>query len=181
MIKYIALLRGINISGKNKVSMAELKIELEKKYKNVITYLNSGNVIFESDIDDKDTIKMNIEEIINGKFCLNIPVFIITKVELEYLLNNCPKWWGLGNKEIYDNIIFVIPPTTYNEVYSAIGEPKVPLEHVQEYKNNIFWSYSLKDYRKTNWWSKTASTEISNRITIRTANTIRKVFELCNR
>ena len=46
-MKYIALLRGINISGKNKISMSELKLELEKnKYQNVSTYLNSGNVIF---------------------------------------------------------------------------------------------------------------------------------------
>lgn len=46
MDKYIVLLRGINISGKNKISMSELKIELEKLgYSNVITYLNSGNVI----------------------------------------------------------------------------------------------------------------------------------------
>lgn len=46
-MKFIALLRGINISGKNKISMIELKKELEEnKYRNVFTYLNSGNVIF---------------------------------------------------------------------------------------------------------------------------------------
>ena len=44
-MKYIVLLRGINISGKNKISMAELKSELDKNYQNVLTYLNSGNVI----------------------------------------------------------------------------------------------------------------------------------------
>ena len=61
-MKYIALLRGINISGKNKISMSELKLELEKnKYQNVSTYLNSGNVIFESDIKDKNVIKSNIQ------------------------------------------------------------------------------------------------------------------------
>ena len=57
IMKYIALLRGINISGKDKISMSELKLELEKNnYQNVSTYLNSGNVIFESDIDNKDSI-----------------------------------------------------------------------------------------------------------------------------
>ena len=57
IMKYIALLRGINISGKDKISMIELKLELEKNnYQNVSTYLNSGNVIFESDIDNKDSI-----------------------------------------------------------------------------------------------------------------------------
>lgn len=46
-MKYIALLRGINISGQNKISMSELKRALEENgYENVSTYLNSGNVIF---------------------------------------------------------------------------------------------------------------------------------------
>lgn len=47
-MQYIALLRGINISGKNKISMNDLKKELEEnEYKNVSTYLNSGNIIFQ--------------------------------------------------------------------------------------------------------------------------------------
>ena len=49
-MKYIALLRGINISGKNKIAMSDLKREFTTLgYKKVITYLNSGNVVFESD------------------------------------------------------------------------------------------------------------------------------------
>lgn len=45
MGKYIVLLRGVNISGKNKISMQELKEKLSKNgYENVLTYLNSGNV-----------------------------------------------------------------------------------------------------------------------------------------
>ena len=68
-MKYIALLRGINISGKNKISMSELKKELEEnKYREVVTYLNSGNVIFETDIDNKKTIMEDIYGII--KRCL---------------------------------------------------------------------------------------------------------------
>ena len=47
--------------------------------------------------------------------------------------------------------------------------------------NFIFWSYDLKNYRKSNWWNKTASTNISDKITIRTANTMKKVLEICNR
>lgn len=182
MIKYIALLRGINIGGKNKISMSELKGELEQiGYENVITYLNSGNVLFTSDIDSKNTIKDNIHLMILNKFKLDIPVYIITADELEDLLNNSPKWWGTENKKIYDNIIFIISPTKYGEVYQELGEPKKEYEKIYEYKNNIFWSYNLDNYRKTNWWSKTASTNIGSKITIRTANTMRKILEICKR
>ena len=180
-MKYIALLRGINISGKNKIAMKELKQEFENLgYKEVITYLNSGNVVFASDIDDKTKIKNNIQIMIKDKFNLEIPVFIITSQELEELINHSPDWWGKENKEIYDNIIFIIPPTTYKEVFNTIGSPN-EYEKIQEYKNNIFWSFDLKNYRKSNWWSKTASTEISNSITIRTANTMKKILEICNK
>lgn len=58
MQKYIALLRGINVGGKNKISMPELKKMFEDcGYKDVITYINSGNVIFSCDSEDKEEIK----------------------------------------------------------------------------------------------------------------------------
>ena len=181
-MKYIALLRGINISGKNKISMNELKLVLEEnKYQNVLTYLNSGNVIFESNIDDKESIMKNIHEIIKNKSNLEIPVFVMTVFELEEILNNNPNWWGTDNKEIYDNLIFIIPPTKYKEVYDVIGEPSEEIEKIKEYNNFIFWSYDLKNYRKSNWWIKTASTDIKDKITIRTATTMKKVLEICRR
>ena len=178
MMKYIVLLRGVNISGKNKISMKELKEELQHLgYQEVVTYLNSGNIIFESDVEDKERIKKDVYFMIKKKFLLDIPIFIMTKHELEDLLMHHPNWWGTGNKEIYDNIIFVIPPTIYEEIFHVVGSAN-EYEKIQEYKNNIFWSYSLKDYQKTNWWSKTASTSIRKQITIRTANTMKKILEL---
>lgn len=181
-MKYIALLRGINISGKNKISMPELKKLLEENnYQNVSTYLNSGNIIFECNIDNKETIMDNIHTLIKTKFLLDIPVYITTDKELENILNNSPKWWGSSNKEIYDNLIFIIPPTKYGEIYNTIGSPKEGLEQIEEYNNCIFWSFDLNNYRKSNWWVKTASTDIKDKITIRTANTMRKILEICQK
>ena len=181
-MKYIAFLRGINISGKNKTSMPELKKLLEENnYQNVLTYLNSGNIIFECNINNKQTIMNNIHTLIKTKFILDIPVYITTDKELEDILNNSPKWWGSNNKEIYDNLIFIIPPTKYEEVYNTIGSPKEGLEQIEEYNNCIFWSFDLNNYRKSNWWVKTASTDIKDKITIRTANTMRKILEICQK
>ena len=181
-MKYVALLRGINISGKNKISMSELKKILEEnRYKNVITYLNSGNVIFESNTDNKENMMQDIYKIVKNKFNLEIPIFIISQLELEDILNNNPEWWGTENKEIYDNLIFIITPTKYEEVYNTIGNPREEIEKIKEFKNSIFWSYDLKNYRKSNWWNKTASTNIKDRITIRTANTMKRILEICKK
>lgn len=176
MKRYIALLRGINISGKNKISMSELKKGFEELgFAEVTTYLNSGNVIFSCAIDDSSVLADKIEQMVKDRFGFDIPVFIVPQEILQELLDNAPDWWGEGNKEIYDNLIFMMPPLVYEEFYEEIGAPKAEYEKVHHYKNVIFWSFSRKDYRKTNWWSKTASAGISGRITIRTANTVRKI------
>lgn len=179
MKRYIALLRGINISGKNKISMSELKkgfIELD--FEEVATYLNSGNVIFSSAENDTSVLSNQIKSMIQDRFGLDIPVLIILQEELKELLKNAPDWWGDDNKEIYDNLIFIMPPLSYEEFYDAVGDPKEEYEKVHPCKNVIFWSFSRKDYQKTHWWSKTASANISDRITIRTANTVRKIAVL---
>lgn len=176
MKRYIAFLRGINISGRNKVTMTELKKCVERLgYEEVKTYLNSGNVIFSSDENDIGSITKRIVMMIKSRFDLDIPVFVIAKEELEDILCNAPDWWGNDDKEIYDNLIFIMPPATFADVFNEIGEPKEELEKIQDYKEAIFWSFSRRDYQKTNWWSKTASASIRNKLTIRTKSTIRKV------
>ena len=176
MKRYIAFLRGVNISGKNKVPMAELKRCFEElDFSEVKTYLNSGNVAFSSDEDNIEVLTSQAEMIINRQFGLDIPVFVISKEKLEDILQNAPEWWGDENKEIYDNLIFIMPPATFSEVWGEIGEPKEELEKIKEYRETVFWSFSRKDYQKTNWWSKTASSAISSKLTIRTANTVRRV------
>ncbi len=179
MKRYIALLRGINISGKNKVPMAELKKGFETlAFVEVKTYLNSGNVIFSSDEDNIRKLTDKIEEMIKNQFGLDIPVFVLSREALEDILQNAPDWWGSENKEIYDNLIFIIPPAAFSDVYNEIGEPKKELERIKDYKEVIFWSFSRKDYQKTNWWPKTAGTKISTKLTIRTANTVRKIASM---
>ena len=179
MKRYVALLRGINISGKNKIPMAELKKEFERLgFIEVKTHMNTGNVVFSSGEEDIENITEQIGTTIKKQFGFDIPVFVISKEKLEDILHNAPEWWGNDNKEIYDNLIFIMPPVTFSDVYNEIGEPKEEFEKIMDYKETIFWSFSRKDYQKTNWWSKTASANISTKLTIRTANTVRKIVSM---
>ncbi len=135
-------------------------------------------MIFLSDENEKLRITKQIVMMIKNQFDIDIPVFGIAKEELEDILRNAPDWWGNDNKEIYDNLIFIIPPATFADVFNELGEPKEELERIQDYKEVIFWSFSRRDYQKTNWWSKTARANISQKLTIRTASTIRKMVGL---
>ena len=179
MIRHIALLRGINISGKNKISMPELKTALgEKGFADVKTYLNSGNVIFSDNETEIVKLAESIRAIIFETFHLEIPVFVISQDELKGLLSKAPSWWGSVSKDIYDNLIFAIAPNSIETVADKIGEPSEKIEKVQIYGNSAFWSFDRKLYAKANWWKKTATPGIGEIVTIRTANTLRKIVEM---
>ena len=71
-------------------------------------------------------------------------------------------------------------PAKVEEVIDVVGEPSENIDRIKVYKNVIFWSFDLRNYRKSNWWIKTASTSITNKITIRTGNTIKKLIKKVN-
>ena len=97
MKKYVALLRGINIGGKNKIKMSELKSAFEMAgLTEVRTVLNSGNIIFSSEADMNEEI---IENIILEHFKMKIPVYLMKIEDLEDILAHSPKWWNTGEKE----------------------------------------------------------------------------------
>ncbi len=102
MKTYIALLRGINVSGKNKILMADLKVLFQKlDFTNVKTYIQSGNVVFTSD-KKKALLSQFIEKAIKKEFHLEIPVIILTKTEIESVVKNNPY---LKEKRKYEKFI----------------------------------------------------------------------------
>lgn len=179
MKRYIALLRGVNVSGKNKIVMAELKAATAAMgFAEVKTLLNSGNLIFSAEETNTSSLAGLIREMILKEFQLDIPVLVIGQEELGRLLEEAPDWWGSEDKDIYDNLILLMPDITARELADMIGEPTDGLEKVALAEKGIFWSFDRKKYQKANWWKKTAAAGIGEHITIRTAGTIRKLINL---
>lgn len=177
MQKYIALLRGINVGGKNKISMPELKMTFEDSgYQDVITYINSGNVIFSSHNEDKEEIKRICESAIADKFSLNIVVTILSAGELSAALSHAPAWWD-HDEQSKHNAIFIIPPATAADIIEEVGIDKTEYEQVSYYGQVIFWSAPIKTFSKTRW-SKIVGKSAYNSITIRNANTAKKLLQL---
>ena len=105
-------------------------------------------MLFSSEEENIPEFVEQIEGMIKQQFGLTIPVLVITIENLKDILNHAPNWWGNDNKEIYDNLIFIMPPAKFSDVYAAIGEPKKELEKIENYKDVIFWSFYRKDYQK---------------------------------
>lgn len=90
MTIYIALLRGINVGGKNRIKMAELRRALEMTgLSQVQTYIQSGNVLFESE-DDRELLCKRIENEIETVFGFSISVILRTAAELSRIIEDCP-------------------------------------------------------------------------------------------
>ena len=90
-MKYVAFLRGINVGGKNKIKMETLReMCAALGYKNVETYINSGNVIFETAQTGDEKLAAEIERAIQSKFSLEIKVMTRTIDEIEDIIENNP-------------------------------------------------------------------------------------------
>lgn len=96
MYRYVALLRGINVGGKNLIRMDALKASLSAvKFHDVVTYLQSGNIIFSHDSPDGDELATRISGVIEKDFGLQIPVIVLTMEILREILHESP-FCGLG-------------------------------------------------------------------------------------
>ncbi|MDH5359378.1 MAG: DUF1697 domain-containing protein [Gammaproteobacteria bacterium] len=90
-MRYISLLRGVNVSGQNKILMDELKSLYQSLgFENIISYIQSGNVIFEAEEKDMKILAADIEEAIASKYGLNVLAVIRTHNNLTQIIKYCP-------------------------------------------------------------------------------------------
>ena len=176
-MKYAALLRGINVGGANKVPMPELKTVFENAgFADVSTYINSGNVIFSSGQSDIEALQKKCQDAIFAHFNLDIPVAVISQNNLAAALDNAPSWWDNG-PESKHNAIFIIAPATTPEIMEQIGELKPEYELIGSHGQVIFWSAPVATFSRTRL-SKIITTSAYRKITIRNANTTKKLLHL---
>ncbi len=91
MITYVALLRGINVGSHNKIKMNDLVRLLESiPLSRVATYIQSGNIIFQSKITSRPVLKDQLQSAINHHFGMDVTVLLRTKVQWQALVANNP-------------------------------------------------------------------------------------------
>ncbi len=140
------------------------------------TYINSGNVFFSSEESNLELLKMKIETLLFEGFNLNLKVLIIAAEDILEALNHAPDWWDV-DQTAKNNAIFVIPPMSAEQILEAVGESKPEYEKVGFYGQIIFWTAPLETFSKTRW-SKVVKSSVYDSITIRNANTVKKLMAL---
>ncbi len=91
MLTYICLLRGINVSGQKKIKMLELKSAFESMgFTDVSTYIQSGNVIFNSAEDSPEKLEQAIKKMLHDQFGFDIEVIVLTHAALAAAVKNNP-------------------------------------------------------------------------------------------
>lgn len=174
---YVALLRGINVGGNNKVAMTDLKACFkEVGFLDVSTYINSGNVIFRSSEKDKLRIMNKCTEALHNRFGFMIACNIISANELNEIIDNAPSWWDI-EKTDKNNLLFVIPPVTPADVMEQMGEAKPEYESVEACGSAIFWTAPFATFGRTRY-SKIVGTDLYKSVTIRNSNTARKLAKI---
>lgn len=176
-MRYVALLRGVNVGGNNKVPMAELKEAFaEYGFADVSTYINSGNILFSSDNDNILALQEACETIIANRFGLQIRVAVFSAWEMAEALAAAPAWWGV-DADAKHNTIFVRRPVSAEEICARAGEIRPEYERLSHHGNVIFWSAPLATLTRTRW-IRLASTPAYSDVTVRNANTMKKLVRL---
>ena len=176
MKTYLALLKGVNVGGKKKISMGGLKNELENSgFQSVQTYLNSGNVLFKSDNNNKQLLAEAIEKQILASFELSTAVLILDTQDLENILSLCP-WKDLSQmntSHVFANFLFDNPESINNEL---IDKYRKDSEELFYFDNVIFMHcpMGMADSKLTTSLFEKA-TKVNN--TARNWNTSTKLLE----
>lgn len=178
MKKYLILLRGINVGGKNKIAMSSLKECLESEgFSDVSTYIASGNVLLSSD-ENEEQVKDKIEKILPKYFKLDsdfIKVLVVSKKKLQGLIQNKPKGFGDQPKKYHSDVIFLIDIDAKSAI--KVFSPKEGIDTIWP-GENVIYSQRLSAKRTQSRLSKIVGTREYKSMTIRTWNTTQKLLEL---
>lgn len=178
-MRYLALLRGINVGGNTLIKMAELKASFEVLgFDDVRTYINSGNVIFSSDEKDKLKLAKMLEAAIAETFTHQVRVVVFTHDEWRTIVESAPKKWGKDESYRY-NLLVLLPPVTVAEALEQCGEVKAAIEFAEAGQGVIYQGAAWKEIGKTTY-SKIVGKPIYKQMTIRNYNTSVKLLKLMN-
>ncbi len=171
-MQYVALLRGINVGGNNKVDMKKLVGLMEQAgFETVSSYINSGNILFASP-DKPAAITAKLESLIETHFGINIKVLLRTKQNIDKVAAAIPDNWHNG-PDMKCDVMFLWDKYDNRQVLDHIS-PKPDIDNVKYIDGTLIWQVDRKNVTKSGL-DKIIGTALYAHMTIRNCNTVRKI------
>lgn len=175
LMKYIALLRGINVGTSVKVNMKDLKTWMvEAGFTSVSTYINSGNVIFESD-EPRESCRLTIQALLKKNSGADIKTLVKTQGELEAIAQAIPDPWQNDGEQKTD-VAFLFPGLDSRALEEQLPVKKdlvtfLPLE------GTLVWNVRREVYNQSQL-NKMVGHKLYQEMTVRNVNTVRELKRL---
>ena len=175
---YVILMRGINVGGKNKIPMAELKLRLEELgLEGVVTYIQSGNVVVRSDLDAA-SLSAQIEDMLPRKFALDSSIVRVVALDhgtFKKIVAQAPEDFGNDTSTYRYNVLFFMdssPAAAMQQIEAREG-----VDAVWQGDDVVYFRNSVPNASKSRL-SRIVQQPIYRSITIRNWNTTTKLLEL---
>lgn len=177
MNRYVLLLRGINVGGKNKVNMKTLKQQLaELGFTDILSYINSGNLLFSSE-KDYFTVKNSLSALLETHYPFPVLFALIPGELYREDAEALPPWWqeDMARKDV----LFFTDAADREDARRRIEAMKLGNEKVHFGKIAIYWGkFSMDDYRKTAYANDVLHQPFYKQVTIRNGNTHQRLLKL---
>jgi uncharacterized protein (DUF1697 family) len=173
---YVALLRGINVGGNNKVDMRPLRGTFEGAgMTEVRTYINSGNVIFKSSLRSREAVTTKLEAAIKKDFKLEIKVLIRDLSAMRRLGKALPTQWT-NDDEMRCDVLFLWKEFDRPSVMKDL-KVRSEIEDVVYVPGAILWRIDRVNQMRSGL-QRVAGTDLYKGVTIRNCNTVRRLIDL---
>ena len=177
-MKYVALLRGINVGGNNKVDMKQLKSAFEQAgMQSVRTYINSGNILFEHSETSKIALADQLEGVIEADFGFAVKVLVRSQADIRAITDELPDSW-VNDASMKCDVMFLWEKVATDAVLQQVTI-KPDIDSVKYVAGTILWSVDKKNVTRSGLM-KLVGTDLYKHMTIRNCNTLRKIASMMN-
>ena len=178
-MEYVALLRGINVGGNNKVVMSELREQIAAEgFTNVRTYINSGNLLFEAGPDTpREDVAQAIEDVLARHYDFPIRLALLTAQEYLAQLEELPDWWH--GEVARRDALFYTRGLDRSHVRERIEAMELGDEAVYFGEHAVFWGkFDEKSFLKTAYHKRLLREDFYRQVTIRSGATVERIASM---
>jgi uncharacterized protein (DUF1697 family) len=175
---YVALLRGINVGGRNPIGMPALTACFEENgFEDVATYIQSGNVIFRSSGGASAELTRRIEKMLAASFDHYVPTVVVrSRTQMRAIVDRAPKGFGAAPAKYRYDVVFLKEPLAARTAMKSLElKPGVDAAHPG---TGVLYLSRLTSRATSSRLNKIASSPIYPRVTIRNWNTTTKLLAL---